>query len=418
MVKEPNAPEPLVGSGVANGERDPEYGAEPNSEERLALALTGGGARAAYQVGLLAWLARRYPELGIPVLTGVSAGAVNAALLASHHGTFGQAVEELRTLWAGLTIDQVIRVDALSLLGHVGAWAIRLLSGGSRASPRVRGLVDTTPLRETLQEALPEINGEIAGIGYNIRRGTLKAIAICTTSYGTGQSVVWVQGDVEPWSRPQRRGVACRIGIDHIMASAALPLFFPAVRIGDDWYGDGGIRLAAPLSPALRLGATRILTVSTRAERPAGATAIRYSRGYPAPAQVIGVLLNAIFLDVLDQDALRLDRMNRLLEHVPPEHRMGMRRVELLVIRPSRDLSRLARQYEPQLPGVFRFLTRGLGTRETRSPDMMSMLMFQRDYLSTLMEMGEADAEARADELAAFIEPVLGGAVSEARRSG
>jgi NTE family protein len=372
----------------------------------LGLVLTGGGARAAYQVGVLASLARRYPELRIPVLTGISSGAINAAHLAASGGTFGEAVEELRALWSGLSPEQVFRVDAGSLLGNVARWGLRLVSGGSSAAPQVRGLVDTTPLREFLERALPSENGRIAGIDENIRRGALDAVGITTTCYGNGSSVVWIQGNARPWERPQRRSVPCRLGIDHIMASAALPLFFPAVRIGRDWYGDGGIRLAAPLSPALHLGARRLLAVSTRHDR-IGPHPRRDSRGYPAPAQVAGVLMNSIFLDLIDQDVLRFERLNRLLERMPPEDRMGLDVVNLLVLRPSEDLGRLARHYEPRLPGAFRFLTRGLGTRQTRSPDMLSMLMFQGDYLTHLIRMGEADAEARADEIAAFIEPAL-----------
>jgi NTE family protein len=374
----------------------------------LGLVLTGGGARAAYQVGVLAWLARHFPQLQIPILTGVSAGAVNAAHLASHHGTFGQSVAALTGLWSGLSPEQVFRVDTWSLARNVARWGARLVSGGSRAAPQVRGFVDTTPLRHYLEEALAVVDGELTGIDYNLRRGSLRSVGISTTSYGSGRSVFWMQGDCQPWTRPQRHSVPCRLGIDHIMASAALPLFFPAVRIGHDWYGDGGIRQTAPLSPALHLGATRLLAVSTRFDRGPGTGPRRDSRGYPAPAQVIGVLLNSIFLDLIDQDVLRLQRLNRLVQRLPEEERMGLRVIELLVVRPSRDLGRLAREYEPRLPGGFRFLTRGLGTRETRSPDMLSMILFQQDYLTKVMQIGEADAESRAEEIAAFLAPSLG----------
>jgi NTE family protein len=271
----------------------------------------------------------------------------------------------------------------------------------------VQGLVDTSPLRDFLVDALPSRSGAIVGIDENLREGSLRAVGITTTSYTSGVSTVWVQGDGPPWTRPQRRSVPCRLGIDHVMASASLPIFFPAVRIGREWYGDGGIRLAAPLSPALHLGARRLLAVSTRRRRESRDHRRRDTRGYPAPAQVIGVLMNSIFLDLIDQDALRLERFNRLLERLPEEERMGMEVVKLLVIRPSQDLGRLARAYEPRLPRTFRFLTRGLGTRETRSPDVLSMLMFQPDYVGRLIEMGEADAEARAQELAEFMEPLL-----------
>ena len=187
------------------------------------------------------------------------------------------------------------------------------------------------------------------------------------------------------------------------MASAALPVFFPAVRINDAWYGDGGVRLSAPLSPALHLGANRILAVSTRMMRTQQEAAQPMITQYPPPAQILGTVFNAVFLDLIDQDALRLNRLNRLLEKLPEDDREGLKPVRLLVIRPSLDLGRLAAAYEPKLPPAFKFMTRGLGTRETSSPDILSMLLFQKDYLTRLIEIGEADAEARADEIEQFL---------------
>ena len=366
--------------------------------------MSGGGARAAYQVGLLRHLARRYPQLEIPIITGVSAGAVNAALLARHHGTFAQAVEELSSLWLELTPERVFRVDTISLAGKVVRAGVQLASGGAAPAQRMRGMVSTDPLREFLEEALSAVDGELTGIDYNLRRGRLKAVAIITTSYTTGQSVVWVQGrDIETWERPQRRSVSCDLTVEHIMASTALPLFFPAIQVGDEWFGDGGIRLAAPLSPALHLGAHKVLAISTRYPSTRSEADRRVVEGYPPPAQVLGVLYNAIFLDLIDQDVLRMERMNRLLKELPVEKRMGMRVVDLLVLRPSRDLGRLARDHEPRLPASFRFLSRGLGTRKARSADLLSMVMFQPDYLRDLVELGEADAEAQADRIAAFM---------------
>ncbi len=370
----------------------------------LALVLSGGGARAAYQVGCLRYVARRYPELRAPILTGVSAGAVNAAHLAARPGSLQQAVEELVGLWTELQPERVFRADASSLAASVARWGISLVSGGA-GEPRVRGLVDTAPLREFLREALAAVNGELTGIDYNLHRGTLKAVALSTTSYGTGQSVTWVQGrDIVTWERPQRRSVRTRLRVDHVMASTALPLFFPAVSIDGGWYGDGGIRLAAPLSPALHLGAHKIFAISTRYGRSAAEAARPSVSGYPPPAQILGVLYNAIFLDLIDQDAARMQRINRLISQLPPERRDGMRPVKLLVLRPSRDLGRISRDYEPRLPPAFRFMTRGLGTRRTESPDVLSMVMFQEDYLRHLIELGEADAEARAEEIHAFME--------------
>ncbi|HEY0808764.1 MAG TPA: patatin-like phospholipase family protein [Longimicrobiales bacterium] len=366
--------------------------------------LTGGGARGAYQVGVMQWLARNYPELQVPILTGVSAGAINAAHIASHPGTFKQACFELRHLWAELTPDHIFRVGAPNILWHAARYGMRLMSGGILPAPQVRAFLDTKPLWNTLEESYAVVDGELTGIKANIARGKLKAVAITATSYTTTQSVTWVQGkDIHLWTRPQRRSEHTNIRLEHIMASAALPIFFPAIKVGNAYYGDGGVRLAAPLSPALHLGAERIIAVSTRYAQTQAEGDAALVRDYPPPAQVLGVLMNAIFLDLVDQDAVRLERINNLLESLPPEEREGMRPVQLLVVRPSRDLGRLVTEYEPKLPTAFKFMTRGLGTRETRSPDVLSMLMFQRDYLTRLMEIGEADAEMRAEEIDRFL---------------
>ena len=269
---------------------------------------------------------------------------------------------------------------------------------------RVRGLVDTSPLRAYLTEGMHAVSGELTGIQHNLAVGRLKAVAISTSSYTTGQSITWIQGcDLRDWSRPQRRSQKTALTVDHVMGSAALPLFFPAIRIGDEYYGDGGVRLATPLSPALHLGAEKILAVSTRYDRTAAEARVAAVTSYPPPAQVIGVLLNSVFLDQLDQDALRLERLNFLIDQVPESGRGDLRPVRLLVLRPSVDLGRLANEFEAELPWTFRFFTRGLGTRQTASPDLLSLLLFQPDYLHRLIELGEADAEARADEIEAFI---------------
>lgn len=370
----------------------------------LGLAMGGGGARAAYQVGFLRAVARERPELEIPYLTGVSAGAINAAHLAGHHGTFGQSVEELFHLWAELRIEDVFRVDASALAWNMLRWGVQLVGGGSSPS-RTRGLVDTEPLREFLTEALHAVEGELTGIEHNLRHGHLRAVALSTSSYTTGQSVTWVQGaDIAEWERPLRTSRNCTLSVDHVMASSALPLFFPAVELSDAWYGDGGMRLAAPLSPALHLGASRILAISTRYGKTPAEELDPQVLGYPPPAQIVGVLMNSIFLDLLDHDALRLERLNDLLEKLEPEERSGLRPIRLLVTRPSRDLGRMAGEFEPQLPRGFRFLTRGLGTRETESPDFLSLVLFQPDYLRALMDVGEADAETRMPEILEFLD--------------
>ncbi|MFQ5748206.1 MAG: patatin-like phospholipase family protein [Planctomycetota bacterium] len=377
-----------------------------SGENDLALVMTGGGARAAYQVGLLRWLGRHFPGLRVPILTGVSAGAINAVHLACRPGSFRARAEELAILWAGLDLEKVFRVDTLSMLGGFLRWGTRLASGGERAAPRVRGLVDTSPLHETLEKGLRiSAEGCLPGIGEKLERGALQAVAVTATSYGTGQSVTWVEGrSIGEWERAHRKSERTRLCVNHVMASAALPMVFPAVEVDGAWYGDGGIRLSAPLSPAVHLGAERILAISTRYARTRGEADQPVVAGYPPPATVAGVLLNAIFLDLLDADALRLERINQLVAKVPPQKRGDLRPVRLLVLRPSRDLGKLANEFESDLPFAFRTLTRGLGTRETHSNDLLSLLMFQPDYLKALLELGEADAEKEAGRLHAFLE--------------
>ena len=383
----------------------PPSGAGTHPASDVAIVLTGGGARAAYQVGFLRWIARNVPDVNFPIVTGVSAGAINAAFLASYPGTQGEAIERLATLWESLSVEKVFRVDTPSLLSHVAKWSLRLVSGGGAVAPVVRGLVDTDPLRATLESAFEICEGGIShGVARHLESRRLWAVAIVTSNYTTGQSVIWIQGrDLKDWERPERRSRQTTISLDHVMASAALPLFFPAVRLDGAWYGDGGIRLTAPCSPAIHLGATRILSLSTRysgsleeADRPKVA-------GYPPPLQISGQLLNAIFLDDLGRDAQELQRINMLLREVPPEKRRGLRPIQLLVARPSQDLGRLVAEYEPRLPRLFRHLTRSLGSRETSTPDILSLLAFDPDYISALIAIGESDAATHADEIRALL---------------
>ncbi len=380
----------------------------------MALAMSGGGARAAYQMGVLRGIMRDHPEFAPSILTGVSAGAINAAYLANHIGSFTEAVSGLGRLWRQLRTEHVFHVTGPSVAISGLTWARRLFGGGSRSSRKAQALLDATPLRELLDRELSSKDGFVTGIDTNIASGRLEALSITASSYTTGQSVTWVQGrDVEGWNRPNRRAVQTQIRPEHVMASASLPFFFPAVRVdhhqfGEAWYGDGGIRLTAPLSPALHLGARKILAVSTRYGRSAKEADKPVIDDYPPPAQILGVLMNAIFLDLLDQDAQVLRRINRLLESWPDgkpgaDPHAGFRPIKLLVLRPSQDLAKLATEFEPNLPPTFRFLMRGLGVRETRSPDWLSMLLFEPGYTSRLMEIGEADAAARSDEVAEFL---------------
>ena len=374
----------------------------------LGLVLSGGGARGAYQVGVLQYLAREFPSAIPEILTGVSAGAINAAFIAARQEPFVQKLDELAEMWSNLRIDEVFRVDGQDLLWRAFRWGGRLISGGKSPLRPAKSMVDTRPLREVLERELhANADGHIDGINASLRAGWLRAFALTASSYTTGQSITWVQTredcSMPAWQRPQRKSQTCNLRVDHVMASAALPFFFPAIEVDGAWYGDGGIRLTAPLSPAIHLGATRILAVTTRYARTREEADRPMIVDYPPPAQVAGVLFNAIFLDQLEDDALQLRQINRLIEAQNDDNKLGLRPIELLVLRPSEDLGKLANHYEADLPKAFRFFTRGLGTKETRSNDMLSLVMFQTDYVRHLIELGQSDAAAKRDQIKQFL---------------
>lgn len=355
------------------------------------MVLSGGGARGAYQVGVLRWIARQYPELRVPILTGVSAGAINAAFLAGRPEPLPEAMDLLAEMWGGLSTDEILQADVLSLLSNALKVAMNLGSGGANLAPRVRGLVDTSPLERTLQRALnPE------GIADNIAQGRLTAVAVSATSYRTGRTVTFVQAapGIRMWERTRRHSVSTRLDVDHVMASAAIPLFFPAQSVDGEWYGDGSLRQGSPLAPAVYLGADRILVVSSRYGPGTRDQEETDQDGYPPAAQILGLMANSIFLDNLDADVERLERINEIVARVPDKKQwlVAERPVRLLLLRPSSDLGRLAANYEDRLPRGLRYLIRGLGTRRVASPDLLSYLMFEGEYLQELIRLGERDA--------------------------
>jgi len=367
-----------------------------------ALVLSGGGARGAYQVGVLQQIARQHPEFSFPIITGVSAGAINAAFIASHREDLAQATEQLAQRWSKLTTSTVMRTDVPSLLGNAMRIAGTVATGGARIAPATRGLVDTRPLRRFLETLVKPENIEA-----NIRDGRLQALAVSATSYRTGDSITFVQGspDTSMWDRFRRLSRADRIGVDHVLASAAIPLFFPACQVKGEYFGDGSLRQPYPLAPAVHLGADRLLAVSSRYSSPAQADDAEPGP-YPSTARILGLMLNSIFLDQLDADAERLERVNELLQRVDPKQRWRIpeREVELLVLRPSRDIGRMAALYEHKLPRALRHLVRGLGTRRGSGSDLLSYLLFVPEFLSDLIELGERDAEMNRARINRFIE--------------
>lgn len=370
---------------------------------RNALLLAGGGARGAYQVGVLRSLARAFPDLHFPILTGVSAGAINTALLANITEPFPAAVERLAQHWESLTLEQVFRADIRALASNVFRWFFRLMSGGAHLLPTTRGMVDNAPLRHFLHRVLETPDGALHGLAENIRTGRLTGVGILTTRYPTAQSVAWLQGtNLKAWQGAERCGIPTTLTVEHVMASSSLPLVFPAARLDGGWHGDGGIRLTAPLSPAVNLGADRIVAISTSVE-PGHSKADRPTEDYPPPATVLSVLLESVFVDMLDHDACELRRMNRLISEHPRSAELGLRRVDALVLRPSQDLSVIASEFEHELPRTLRHIIRGLGSRETNRSDMIATLLFQPRFIRKMIEIGEHDGAARCDEIAAFL---------------
>jgi NTE family protein len=363
-----------------------------NSSSDLAVVLSGGGARAAYQVGVLAAIAERHPGATIPIITGVSAGAINASYLAAYRGPLRHAVAELRGHWLRLTSDRVYRLPTTGVVrtvARVAGWMVR-----RRRPPIVRGLLDMRPLAHFLREVI-----DFGGIEENIAAGQLKALALSATSYDTGLTVSFVQGrdDLALWRRAQRVAVRGDITIAHVLASCAIPIVFPAVRLDGGFFGDGSVRQTAPLAPAIHLGARRIVAVGMRAlvqdAHPAASL-------YPTPAQVAGLLLHSVFLDALDADVERLERVNRLLEALPAGHpaAAGLQPVRLFWIRPSRDVGAMARGYIPRLPKLMDLVVHGIGGREERGADFLSYLLFEPEYTGLLMELGYEDALAKWPE--------------------
>lgn len=374
----------------------------------LALTLSGGGARGAYQAGVLARLGEAAPGLQMGIVTGVSAGAINAAFVANHAADFGGCTRDLVALWSALQIEDVLRETPAELAANVIRWGTQLLSGGLQALPRVRGLLDTSPLRALLDRILSGPDGELPGVARSLAQGRLAALAVTTTSYATGQAITFAQ--LPPgrppvsWHRPYRVGYTAQIRVDHVMASASIPLLFPAVQIDGTWHGDGSVRQVAPLSPALHLGAERILVISTvRAPSDTAAPRMDVASAYPSLARILGVTLNSLLYGHTEYDVEQLQRITELLRSSGRAGGDGLRPVDVFMIRPSEDLGEIAAAYEGRLPRALRYLTRGLGTRDAHSTDLLSTLLFDSAYTRRLVDCGRRDAERHLDALLEFV---------------
>jgi NTE family protein len=368
--------------------------------------LPGAGARGAYQIGVLKAVAALLPRGAanpFAVIAGVSAGAINAAVLAGRSTNFERAIADMEQVWANFRADQVYRTDNWAMLKSSLRWFAAIVFGGlGVANPN--SLLDNSPLR-----ALLERNVRFGGIARAIEHGQLDALAVTASGYTTARSVTFFQGraGLKPWSRVRRIGRPARIGIEHLMASAAVPFVFPPVQIGNEFYGDGSMRNRAPLSPALRLGAERLLVISVRDEQPDPEPAVDVAAVAPTLAHLAGYMLDTLFMDGLYTDIERISQTNRVLEQLGAKKPTGpiaeLHPVQTLVIIPKEDVRDIAARHVGELPRAVRLLLRGLGATRKNGMQLVSYLLFEPGFTRALIEMGYRDALAMEDALRAFL---------------
>ena len=367
----------------------------------VGLVLPGGGARAAYQVGVLKAIAEFMPDVPNPfrIVVGTSAGAVAAAVIATEAFRWQRAVAALEAVWANFRVHHVFRADALTMLLSGLHWALSLFSGGLLVRPP-RALLDNTPLRQLLEG---RINWR--HLRRSIEGGHLDALALCATSYTAATSVAFFQGrtGMPEWSRQQRLGRHCALQLDHLMASLGVPLLFPAVSIGEEYYGDGAQRQLWPLSPAIHLGADRLVVIGVRAEQGAGVPGSRQVAARPpTPGQLFGFMLDTLFMDQIYANVEHVVRLNHIV-NLAPQAIPGAHKVATLLIAPSVDLGQLALEHIRSMPRAVRALLRVIGARGSSGAQLASYLLFEASYTGELIRIGYADAQRRRDELCEFL---------------
>lgn len=380
----------------------------PTAEPITGLILSGGGARAAYQVGVLAGIADLLP-LGaanpFPVIVGTSAGAINAVSLASGALHFSETIRRLTDFWESFQSHQVLRSDWPGVIRQASRFVGHSLLGLGAQVPVA--LLDSSPLRKLLDTYL-----ELSGINEAINQQHLRAVAVTAFGYESGRAVTFYQGKgiIDPWRRHRRIGLPTHLTVDHLLASSAIPLLFAPVKIAQQYYGDGAVRQSAPISPALHLGASRVLVVGVSGN-PRGPTADDprqqvFSGQQPSLAQIGGHMLNSTFIDSLEDDIELLQRLNHFSHLLPSDlqpRRLGLAPVEVLVIAPSQPLDEIAARHRHELPAALRLFLRGPGATRTSGAGVLSYLLFEAGYCSELIELGRRDALAKRVELCKFL---------------
>jgi NTE family protein len=367
----------------------------------VGLVLTGGGSRAAYQVGVLLALAELLPRARNPfqVIVGTSAGAVAASVLAAEAHQWRRALAGLERVWANFRSGQIFHVDLPYMLRAGAHWTLALMSGGLVLSPP-KAILDNAPLRAMLGARI-----DWSGVRRSISRGHLRAFALCATSYVSGYSVAFYDGveTIHDWSRALRVGRRCEFTLDHLMASVAIPLLFPPIMIGDQYFGDGAMRQLNPLSPAIHLGADRLLIIGVRARRAAGVAVNQLKLAeMPTPGAIFGYMLDTLFTDQIYGDLEQLERINTLVQNAPQATR-GERLVETLMLAPSVDPREIAARHVSEMPRGLRALLRVIGGRDASGYQLASYLTFEAGYTRALIELGYRDAMAARSALVAFM---------------
>lgn len=368
----------------------------------LGLVLPGGGARGAYQVGAIKALAELTPFDRNPfaVITGASVGAVSATFLAANAARFNEGVTKLVDLWQNLHCRDVYRTDFVSISLKGLHWILSLTPLASLGFPSPRSLLDNSPLRQFLID-----HTEFDRIAEAVSAGALKAICVTASSYDRSRAVTFFEGEpqIKEWSRSRRAGVATRLTVDHLLASSALPFVFPAQRVGPEHYGDGSLRQTSPLSPAIHTGANKIIVITTR-DRSLDPPTAEHEVQYPTLGAVSGSLLDIIFMDNVDADIERTQRIDHTLSLVaePRLDETLLRDIDVIALDPSEDIRDIARRYAADMPWTIRMLLRRLGMwgQDWRLP---SYLMFEPAYCRALIELGYRDTLARSEELIAFM---------------
>ena len=373
---------------------------------KAGLIMTGGGARAAYQVGVLRALSEILPEhvrTPFPIICGTSAGAINAAVLAVDAGDFRRGVRRLMTVWKNFHVHHVYRADPWGAFSNSARWVLAVLTGGL-SSPRPVSLLDNSPLA-----ALLGAHVDFSAIQRAIDTGDLSAFSITCSGYTSGQSVSFFQGEpgLQPWQRARRIGIPMPITLDHLLASSALPFIFPPKHINREYFGDGSMRQIAPVSPALHLGADRLLVIGVGRQLQQQQTDRVKVSTHPSLAQIAGHALNSIFLDSLEVDLERLQRINRTIEMIPGDvlarTNYPLHIVDFRVISPSEELEKIALMHSHELPRTIRALLYTVGAMRRSGANLLSYLLFEKSYCRALIQLGYKDSMERKDELLAFL---------------